>query len=123
MPQKERPEGVDRSPVSISERYTHTHTPNTGSTPTAATPPTPNAGESADARRARELGLTEDQVALVHYLHRYGFVGAVGFVRQMPNAAIWSALVEVDYMSKEERAAIRSVGALIRHLVREACRE
>ena len=67
--------------------------------------------------------MTQDQQALVGYLRRYGFVGAVGFVRQAPNWAIWEALVDVDKMSPDELAVIRSVGALIRHLVREACRE
>jgi len=112
MPQTESPEGVDRSPASISEPSPHTHTHKNSTTPTAPPTPPPNA-----------LLLTEDQQALVRHLHGYGFVGAVGFVRQMPNAAIWDAVVEVDMMGREEREGIRSLGALIRQLVREACRE
>jgi len=50
-------------------------------------------------------------------------VGAVGFVRRVPNWAVWDALVEVDMMGEEERAQIRSLGALIRYLVGQACRE
>lgn len=59
----------------------------------------------------------------MHELRRVGFVGAVGFVRRMPNWAVWDALVEVDMMGEGGRKQIRSMGALIRHLVREACSE
>lgn len=59
----------------------------------------------------------------MHHLRGYGFVGAVGFVRRVPNWAVWDALVEVDMMGEEERAQIRSLGALIRYLVGQACRE
>jgi hypothetical protein len=117
MPQKERPEGVDRSPVSISEPVPHTQQHSTTASPTAAA-----AAANAQAP-AYGSGLTEDQLALVSYLRKYGFVGAVGFVRKMPNWAIWDALVEVDSMGLERRADFRSLGALIRYLVREACSE
>lgn len=117
MPQKERPEGVDRSPVSISEPVPHTQQHSTTASPTAA-------ATAANAQPpAYGSGLTEDQLALVGYLRGYGFVGAVGFVRKMPNWAIWDAVVEVDMMTEERRRDFRSVAALIRYLVREACCE
>ena len=117
MPQDSLPEGVDRSPASISADVCVPHT-QSSSRSTAA------AAANADGRApVYASGLTEDQQALVHQLRGYGFVGAVGFVRRMPNYAIWDALVEVDMMSAERREAFRSLGALIRYLVREAVSE
>ena len=117
MPQKKPSESVERSPISISELPSHTQQHSTTASPTAA-------ATAANAQApAYGSGLTEDQLALVSCLRGYGFVGAVGFVRKMPNWAIWDALVEVDLMGRDRRADFRSLGALIRYLVREACSE
>jgi hypothetical protein len=117
MPERKPSESVERSPISISEVASRTQQRSTTAAPTAA-------ATAANAQPpAYGSGLTEDQVALVSYLRRYGFVGAVGFVRKMPNWAIWDAIVEVDSMGRDRRADFRSLGALIRYLVREACSE
>lgn len=119
MPQNVLPEGVERSPASISEPPSHTHQHSTPASPTAAA----TAANAQPPASAYASGLTEDQQALVQHLRGYGFVGAVGFVRKMPNWAIWDAVVEVDEMSAKRREDFRSLAALIRYLVREACSE
>jgi len=59
---------------------------------------------------------------LFKWLREHGFVGARAFVLRY-EVALWEIMVEVDYMRPEARAEIRSMGAFVRHLVREACGE
>jgi hypothetical protein len=107
----------------LSRPHTHTEQRQSSSTPSAAATAATAAANAHGLPPKSLPQLTEDQRQLVHDLRRYGFVGATGFVRKMPNWAIWDAIVEVDMMGEERRSQFRSLGALIRYLVREACSE